>query len=232
MIMTSQVKVSSCMNALYYRCVLVLGLLVAAPVAATADDAAYLKKLDARVAPIVVTLGVDQEKAPRLHALIVEQYRAVNAWHAAHDARLKELHGVAKGADTEKAVAAKREVLEATAALKSLHHRFIAALGTDLNPEQIEKVKDGMTGGKVQFTYGGYLQVYPNLTDEQKAKVLTFLKDAREEAIDAGSMDEKSAIFNQYKGKINNYLVSQGVGQKKGKKEKSAKSENAETPAK
>jgi len=225
----------------------VFGMLLAAPVFAAVDetpakpadagatgpdDAAYLKKLDARVAPIVASLGVDQEKATRLHGLIVAQYRAVNDWHAAHDARLKELHGVAKDTDTEKAVAAKREILDATAVLLSLHHRFIAALGTDLNTEQIEKVKDGMTVGKVQFTYGGYLEKYPELTDAQKAQVLKFLKVAREEAMDAGSMDEKSAIFNQYKGKINNYLASQGVGQGKGKKEKPAPSEGAAAPSK
>lgn len=219
---------------------LLLGLLIAIPAVAAVDekpttpaeapatvpvDTAYLKKLDARVAPIVTSLGVDQEKGARLHTLIVAQYRTVNEWHAVNDARIKELEAVAKGSDSEKSADAKREIGDVRAVLKSMHHRFISTLGADLNAEQIEKVKDGMTGGKVQFTYGGYLQVYPNLTDAQKAKVLTFLKDAREEAMDAGSMDEKSAIFNQYKGRINNYLVKQGVTQTKGQKNKPAKSE-------
>lgn len=245
--MNLKIKNPSRVNPKSYRYAVVFGLLLAAPVFAAVDatpakseevpavasvDAAYLKKLDARVAPIVTSLGVDQEKGARLHALIVAQYRTVNVWHTVNDVRLKELEAVAKGADSEKSATAKREIGDAKAVLKSMHHRFIATLGADLNAEQIEKVKDGMTGGKVQFTYGGYLQVYPNLTDEQKAKVLTFLKDAREEAMDAGSMDEKSAIFNQYKGKINNYLVKQGVTQTKGQKNKPAKNDGAESPSK
>lgn len=250
MTITPQEKASSRLQPLFCRYVLVLGLLVTASVYASADeapsakpadattatnesnDAAYLKKLDARVATIVASLGVDQEKGARLHALIVAQYRAVNDWHAAHDARLKELRGLVKEADADKTVAAKREILDTTAVLLSLHHRFIAALGNDLNAELIEKVKDGMTVGKVQFTYGGYLEKYPELTDAQKAQVLKLLKAAREEAMDAGSMDAKSAIFNQYKGKINNYLAAQGVGKNKGQKEKPAGNESLETQSK
>ena len=197
-----------------------------------ARDAEYLKKLDARVTPIVASLGVDQDRVARLHPLIVAQYRAVNAWHDTHDVRLKELVKVANSTDGEKSAAAKREIEETKASLKSLHDRFLAALSIDLRPDQIEKVKDGMTVGKVQFTYGGYLQQNPNLTEEQKAKVLGLLKDAREEAIDAGSMDEKSAIFNQYKGKINNYLVSQGVVKGKGHKDKTVKNGEPEMPQK
>jgi hypothetical protein len=37
------------------------------------------------------------------------------------------------------------------------------------------------------------------------------LKEAREEAMDAGSAPEKTAIFQRYKGKINNYLSKQGI---------------------
>lgn len=40
--------------------------------------------------------------------------------------------------------------------------------------------------------------------------MLQLLKDARELAMDGGSAGEKSAIFNQFKGKINNYLTTQG----------------------
>jgi hypothetical protein len=72
-----------------------------------------------------------------------------------------------------------------------------------------------MTYNKVEFTYKGYLQQLDGkLNDEQKAKILDLLKEARELAMDGVSAEEKTAIFGKYKGKINNYLASQGVSAK------------------
>jgi hypothetical protein len=53
------------------------------------------------------------------------------------------------------------------------------------------------------------------MTDVQKAKVLEFLVQAREEAMDDGSSSEKDATFGRYKGKINNYLSKEGYDLKK-----------------
>jgi molecular chaperone GrpE (heat shock protein) len=97
------------------------------------------------------------------------------------------------------------------ASLKSLHDEFIANLSASLTPEQVEKVKDKMTYGKVQFTYAGYLAAYSNLSEENKQKILELLKEARESAMDGGSAEEKTAIFQKYKGRINNYLAKQGI---------------------
>jgi hypothetical protein len=143
-------------------------------------------------------------KTKSVHDTLVAQYRTLRDWHDANDARRK----AAKGAEAE----------EFKAALKSVHEKFIARLSAELAPGQVEQVKDKMTYGKVQFTYTGYLNEYPNLVEPQKQKVLELLKDAREEAMDGGSSDEKSAIFNRYKGKINNYLSAQGVTSPKPKK--------------
>jgi hypothetical protein len=72
-----------------------------------------------------------------------------------------------------------------------------------------------MVYGKVQVTYNAYIGMVPSLNDQQKAMILDLLKQAREEAMDGGSAEEKSAVFKRYKGKINNYLSSQGVDLKK-----------------
>ena len=103
------------------------------------------------------------------------------------------------------------------ASLKELHKKFLSALAEYLSPEQIEQVKDKMTYGKVQFTFAGYVSQYPNLSEENKAEILRLLKEAREEAMDGGSAGEKTAVFQKYKGKINNYLSKQGIhaGKKK-----------------
>jgi Spy/CpxP family protein refolding chaperone len=185
-----------------------------APTSYESKAAEYARKLDERVTKIVAALDLkDPAKAARLHALIVAQYRSLNVWHETYDARLKELGKLTTAADVEKAAAAKTEMSDAKSALKTLHDHYLAQLAAELTPDQVEQVKDGMTVGKVQFTYGGYLQQNPGFTAEQKTKVLELLKAAREEAIDAGSMDEKSAIFNRYKGKINNYLSTQKKAQ-------------------
>jgi hypothetical protein len=53
------------------------------------------------------------------------------------------------------------------------------------------------------------------------------LQAAREEAIDAGSMAEKSAFFKKYKIIIEeNYLTSQGYNPKQARKDFAAKQKN------
>ena len=56
-----------------------------------------------------------------------------------------------------------------------------------LTPEQVEIVKDKMTYGTVKVTYDNYCKFVPQLTDDQKAKILETLKRGREEAMDGGS---------------------------------------------
>jgi hypothetical protein len=163
-------------------------------------EANYTRAIEGRTAEILKVLELnDTNQSARVHHLIQAQYRALRAWHDANDAKLK----AAKG-DTNAVAQIRRS-------LKSLHNEFIAGLSAQLTPEQVEKVKDKMTYGKVQFTYQGYLAEYPDLTEPQKQRVLELLKEARELAMDGGSSEEKSDIFNRYKGKINNYLSQQGL---------------------
>jgi Protein of unknown function (DUF3826) len=163
-------------------------------------EANYTKVINGRADDILKILSLsDTNLAADVHSAIVAQYRALNAWHEANDVKLK----LAKS-DTN-------AVAQYRASLKMLHDRFLAKLSADLTPDQIEKIKDKMTYGKVQFTYAGYLAQYPNLTAEQEEKILELLKEAREEAMDGGSSEEKTAVFQRYKGKINNYLSKQGI---------------------
>ncbi len=99
----------------------------------------------------------------------------------------------------------------------ALHQQFLSKLAENLTPEQVEQVKDKMTYGKVQFTYAGYLAAYPDLPQANRDRILELLKEAREDAMDGGSAAEKTAIFQKYKGKINNYLSKQGIHPEKPK---------------
>jgi hypothetical protein len=163
-------------------------------------EANYTRAVEGRTAEILKILALtDTNKAANVHDIIIAQYRALNAWHDAIDAKLK-----AARSDTN-------AVAQVHASLKTLHVQFLARLAENLTPAQIDQVKDKMTYGKVQFTYNGYLTQYSNLSEADKQRILELLKEAREEAMDGGSAAEKTAVFQRYKGKINNYLSKQGV---------------------
>jgi hypothetical protein len=174
---------------------------------ASADiEAKYTAAIEGRTGDILKALSLsDADKAAKVHDIIIAQYRALNTWHNENDPNLK----AAKG-DTN-------AIGQIHASLKTLHDKFLYDLGENLTPDQVEQVKDKMTYGKVQFTFKGYVAQYPNLTEENKQEILTMLKQAREEAMDGGSAQEKTAIFQRYKGKINNYLSKQGVHPEKQK---------------
>ena len=163
-------------------------------------EAKYTAAIEGRTADILKILALaDGDKTAKVHDAIIAQYRALKAWHDENDAKLK-----ASAKDTN-------AVAQIRSSLKTIHDAFLARLSESLTPEQIEQVKDKMTYGKVQFTFAGYLAAYPNLADEHKQKILELLKQAREEAMDGGSAEEKTAVFQRYKGKINNYLSKQGL---------------------
>ena len=163
-------------------------------------EANYTRSIEGRAADILKVIELsDTNRSAKVHDVIITQYRALRAWHDANDSKLK-----AARADTN-------AVAQIRGSLKSLHDEFIAKLSASLTPGQVEKVKDRMTYGKVQFTYAGYLAAYPDLADQHKQKILELLKEAREQAMDGGSAEEKTAIFQKCKGKINNYLSQQGI---------------------
>ncbi len=157
-------------------------------------DPAYTKTIIGRSERIVETLGIDDEaKRIRVRNLIVQQYRNLNAMHNQRDKDQTE--------DGRERI---------NALIKRVHQDYIAKLSVELIPEQVDLVKDGMTYGTLPVTYRAYLAQQPDLTDAQKERIMAFLVEARELAMDGGSSNEKHGIFRQYKGKINNYLSAEG----------------------
>jgi len=181
-------------------------------------EAAYRQAIEKRTADILSVLELkDPTKSSKVHDILIVQYCALRDWHDANDLKLKRATG--------------DQAAQINSSLKALHDKFISGLAAELTPEQVEKVKDKMTYNKVQVTYDAYLEIVPNLTEPQKKKILNLLKEAREEAMDAGSVDEKSAIFKKYKGRINNYLTAEGHNVKQaykdwGEKQKAGKDSN------
>ena len=174
------------------------------PLTAADREAFYKDLLEKRVAAIVNELALtNSASSAQVHDLLTNYYRGLKA----RDERLAAAHqSVAKepvATDKDSAVRARNQT-------GMTHDQFITGLSTELTPTQVETVKDLMTYRKVKFTYDGYNAIVPGLTDEQKARILVMLWAAREEAIDGGSATEKSAIFQKYKDKINEYLTAQG----------------------
>jgi hypothetical protein len=103
-----------------------------------------------------------------------------------------------------------RQVIANSAVPKSVHESLMGVLKAELIPEQVELVLDKYTVGKVAFTLNGYKAIVPDLTAEEEAKIVSFLKQAREQAIDYKNMNQISAIFEIYKTKCEQYLNSNG----------------------
>jgi len=177
----------------------------------------------------------DASKEGKVHDIVYDYLTALKTWHETNDAQLKTLWA-AFGADRNTHDAAKIQAgidaLEAQyASFKPVHDDFEAKLTAAVSPEQIEAIKDAFTVKKVEVTFNAYQQIFHGLTADQNAVILKYLKDAREEAIDAEAMTEKSAFFKKWKDKIEAYLTAQGYDVKKSYEEFTAK-QKAEAGAK
>jgi hypothetical protein len=165
-------------------------------------EAFYAIAIENRTGDILKVLNLtDAAKSNAVHAAMVAQYHNLRVRDAAIDTRLK--------VDGKEVNYTNRAPLLAPQ-VQPLHDQFLARLAESLTPAQVEQVKDLMTYNKVKVTYDAYCLIVPGLTAEEKAKILEWLKAAREEAIDGGNAPEKSAIFQKYKDQINRYLDARG----------------------
>jgi hypothetical protein len=183
----------------------VMGLSLSASTTALAQedapDPAYTKVINERADKIVATLDIDDSvESLRVRDVIAGQYRALSKIHDAQDA----------GELTE---------AQESTELFALHRRFVALLEASLTPEQVEKVKDGLTYGVVPLTYRVYMEMLPDISPELKREIKAQLLEAREYAMDAGSSDAKHAWFGKYKGRINNIVSKAGYDMKKAEQE-------------
>ena len=207
-----------------------------APLAAVDAGDRAQATLDKHSKPILEALNLnDSAKETTVRAALAEYLGELDAWHAQNDSQIKGLwaafnkaHGKLDVTNTD-AVAAKIDAVYVT--FKPDHDKFIASLSSVLTPDQVETVEDALTVNKVEVTYKNYQLIFHGLTPEQNAVILQKLKAAREQAIDAKAMTEKSAFFKKYKIQIEAYLTAQGYDVKQSYKDFVAK-QKAEMAAK
>ncbi len=133
--------------------------------------------------------------------------------------RYFELNDIYEERDALKATNKQLAEAQCDQRLYRSHFAFDTNLSKYLKPHQIEMVKDVMTYHVVKVTYEAQCDMIPTLTEEEKAQILQWLKEAREYAIDAESSNKKHEVFGKYKGRINNYLSKRGYNLTKEREE-------------
>ena len=190
----------------------------------TEEQRNHLNVVTGRADKIVDNLDIaDVAKAERVRDYIAWQYFNLSQIHDSRDAAVKSLRDNGKLSQTARDKRIDQTKAKADKEVSALHKRYIKQLESELTSEQVDKVKDGMTYGVVPITYAGYLDMLPELTDEEKAYIWDQLIEAREHAMNGGSSREKHGWFGRYKGRINNYLAARGYDLKKASEAREAR---------
>ncbi len=176
-------------------CLVSLGALGQVAIKTEGQDPKYVETIKGRAQKIVDGLQLtDAKKAENVRNIIANRYFLLNDIHSKY------------GKDKQ---------AERDAELYKHHFELASALALYLTEEQIDAVKDGMTFGRLPRDYKAQLEMIPSLTDEEKAQVLIWLKEAREFAMDCGDSKQKHFWFDKYRGRTNNWLSSRGYDLKK-----------------
>ncbi len=159
------------------------------------QDPKYVETIKGRAQKIVDGLQLaDAQKVENVHNIIANRYFLLNDIHAKYD---------------------KSQQDACYAELYKHHFELESALSLYLTREQIEAVKDGMTYNRLKRDYEAQKDMIPSLTEEEKAQILIWLKEAREYAMDGSDSKEKHYWFDKYRGRMNNWLSARGYDLKK-----------------
>lgn len=163
----------------------------------TGRDRKYVETIIGRARKATDELGITwTPRGQEVQNIIANHYFKLNDIYAERDSVIKKDKKLAEAQCDSK--------------LYRSHFGFDADLSIYLKPDEIERVKDVMTFNVVKVTYDAQCDMIPTLTDEEKAQILAWLKEARELAVDAESSKKKHEVFGKYKGRINNYLTKRG----------------------
>ncbi len=135
------------------------------------SDEDYRKVIYGRAENIVKTLDIqDKVKYDFLVELIANQYIDLGVINDAFGAKEKEIKDSSLSSD-EKTQAKELAYLRQRQDLTAKHYYFVNQLNASISPEQIEKVKDGMTMDQYPVQYKAQLEMIPSLTEEEKTYI-------------------------------------------------------------
>jgi hypothetical protein len=150
----------------------------------------------------------DTAKARRVATAITIHLKAIRDWNNEHP--FTTVPAGINPATGNKLSELDRQIIANSSMPATIHKDLLDVLNKELTSEQVEFILDQYTIGKVAFTLKGYKAIVPDLKPEEETKILEYLKQAREQAIDYKSMRQISAIFEIYKTKCEQYLNGNG----------------------
>lgn len=182
--------------------------------APAAVDAALQKRVDAKAAKLVDALRLeDAAKATRAKAILGAWCITLANWHSAHDAELNDLWKqwsaaravVPKDEFPGEVVATKIDAVYA--GLKPEYQAFLEKLSAELTPEQVDAIKEAWSRSPgMARTYNAYLEIAPDLTEEQKKVIHDRMLRAREDAMLTDADKEIVNIYKRHKVKVEQYI--------------------------
>ncbi len=150
----------------------------------------------------------DAKKVTRLTQVVATHLKSICDWNNNHP--FSTVPAGINPTTGSKLSELDRQIIANSAMPNSIHESLMTGLRSDLTEEQVEVILDKYTIGKVAFTLAGYKSIVPDLTKDEETKIVGFLKQAREQAVDYKSMKQISAIFEIYKNKCEQYLNNNG----------------------
>lgn len=206
-----------------YSCLLLLAL-SASQVSISQNDKSLTAVADkninneTRSLQLIHQLGIaDIAKRQQVHRVLNEH---LNTLQLIFDERKKAMDDAEKNATKELADSRARTAWDAAGGkLNKLYAAFLGKLSILLTLDETERLKDLMTEGGLQREYKHYLALLPTLSEQQKIQVTAYLKEARENAMNAATAQNRVEWFIKFRGRANNYLAAAGYDLRKATEE-------------
>lgn len=179
-------------------------------------DEATQKRIDGKADRLLRAINVeDPQKAERVRQVLGDWFVTMWDWHAQHDAELADLW---KQWNAARAVVPKDEfpgeviATQIEAVYQSLvpaYEAFMKKLSAELTEEQIDTLKETWSRNPgMKRTYNAFLEIVPDLTEEQKQVIYDRMLRAREAAMLTDSDKEIVNIYKRHKVKAEQYVGS------------------------
>lgn len=170
------------------------------------QSAESIDKAVAKAREIVKALGLtDENKKANVQNVIANRYLELDKIHAEYEERDENI----KTMDLEEKEPdiLEQSYYEYNSALYRSRFGYITWLSFYLNKDQIDIVKNKMTGNMLKARYDAFVDMLPQMTDDQKNRVYAWLVEAREFSMDFINERKMRQMFTKYRGRINNYLA-------------------------
>lgn len=170
----------------------------------------YIADINERAINVVSKLEVSKSDRKELETIVRKQYVNIEKIEAKRDFQLEKLKQSITDNDQQK-IKSEKVWVNYKASISKLHDAYLKKLSKKLNASQINQIKDAMTYQVMPKTYPNFIDMFQNLTEDQKKMIYEHLLEARENAMNVGTHKWQFQWFAKYRGKINNILASQGI---------------------